>query len=96
MTRPSLVGVCAYSITQIQVTKQPAQLHVQGHARRNLILPCLLLEKRNKIVHVHVLGHSYNLLLPSISVITLNCEVQNSNIKEDGKISFTPLKTTVG
>ena len=42
------------------------------------------------------LGHSYQLVLPSISVITLNCEVKNSNIKEEGKISFTPLKTTVG
>ena len=41
------------------------------------------------------LGHSYKLVLPSISEITLNYEVKNSNIKEKGKISFTPLKTAV-
>ena len=105
MTRPSLAGVCTYSIAQIQVTKQPAQLHVQGHTRRNRILPCLFLGKRTKILHVHVHANtckymqirtSYKLVLPSISVITLNYEVKNSNIKEEGKISFTPLKTTVG
>ena len=45
MTRPLLVGVCAYNITQIQDKRQPAELHVQDHTRRNLIFLCPLLEK---------------------------------------------------
>ena len=42
MTRPLLVGVCTYNITQIQVKKGPAELHVQGHTGRNLFSPHVL------------------------------------------------------
>ena len=41
------------------------------------------------------LRHIYKVVLPSISVITLNCDIKTGNIKVEGKISFTPLKTTV-
>ena len=41
------------------------------------------------------LRHIYKVVLPSISVITLNCDISTGNIKVEGKISFTPLKTTV-
>ena len=46
-------------------------------------------------VQVQTEAYIYKVVLPSISVITLNCDIKNGNVKVEGKISFTPLKITV-